>query len=168
MTPGTEREEAQLALVIDLRPPDAAAGLRIGADRSEIVTALREFGEPQLVTRAHRRMPSWTVRRPSGLVIRCHVDRAGRLDAIEFGRPTEPGDVVRYAGIDVFGTPAEEFVAALRTRTPVVEEDHGYAYVAPELLLSCWRASTPKDPEDTEGRWFDSVLIARPGYYNQT
>ena len=32
----------------------------------------------------------------------------------------------------------------------------------------CWRASTPKDPEDTEGRWFDSVLIARPGYYNQT
>lgn len=155
-----------MTLIIELRPPDVAGPLRIGADRSEVVTALREFGEPRLVTRTLGRRPAWAVQRPSGLVIRCHLDRAGLLDAIEFGRPTGTEDVVRYEGVDVFGTPAEEFVAALRGRTTVIEENHGYAYVAPDLLLSCWRAATPKNGDDTEGRHFDSVLIARPGYYN--
>jgi hypothetical protein len=155
-----------LTLVIDLRPPDAAGPLRIGADRAELIAALREFGVPRLVTRAPGRIPSWAVDRPSGLAIRCHVDRAGHLDAVEFGRPTTNADAVRYQDLDVFGAPAEEFVATLRRRAHVVEEEHGYAYVAPDLLLSCWRATTPKDPDDTDGRYFDSVLIARPGYYN--
>lgn len=155
-----------MTLVVDLRPPDTAGPLRIGADRTELVAALREFGTPRLATRTLGRRPAWTVRRPSGLVVRAHTDRAGLLDAIEFGRPTGTGDVVRYRGMDVFGTPAEEFIDALRGHAGVVEEDHGYAYVAPDLLLSCWRAATPKDGDDTDGRHFDSVLIARPGYYN--
>lgn len=157
-----------MTFVIDLHPPDVAGPLRIGADRTDMVSALREFGEPRLVTRSPGRPPSWAVDRPSGLVVRCHLDRAGRLDAIEFGRPTSAADSVRYRGLDVFGTPADEFVAALRRHTAVVEENHGYAYIAPDLLLSCWRASTPKRPDDVEGRHFDSVLVARPGYYNQT
>jgi hypothetical protein len=158
-----------MTLVIDLRPPDAAGPLRIGADRTELVTALREFGEPRLVTRTFGHAPSWAVDRPSGLAIRCHLDRPGHLAAVEFRRPTIDADSVRYQGIDVFGTPAEEFVAALRMRTAVVEEEHGYAYIAPDLLLSCWRATTPKDPDDPDdpdGRYFDSLLLARPGYYN--
>ena len=155
-----------MSLVIDLRPPDTAGPLRIGADRTETVTALRELGTPRLVTRALGRRPAWAVERPSGLVVRAHSDRAGLLNAIEFGRPTGTEDVVRYRGMDVFATPAEEFIAMLRQQTSVVEEDHGYAYVAPELLLSCWRAATPKNGDDTDGRHFDSVLIARPGYYN--
>ncbi|HJP72974.1 MAG TPA: hypothetical protein VJ914_01825 [Pseudonocardiaceae bacterium] len=155
-----------MTLVIDLRPPDAAGPLRIGSDRTEFIAALREFGVPRLVTRAPGRRPSWAVDRASGLAVRCHVDRAGHLDAVEFGRPTTNSDAVRYHDLDVFGTPAEEFVAALRRRTQVVEEEHGYACVAPDLLLSCWRATTPKDADDTDGRYFDSVLVARPGYYN--
>jgi hypothetical protein len=157
-----------MTLVIDLRPPHVAGPLRIGMDRSEMVTALGELGEPRLVTRSLGRRPAWAVHRQSGLVIRGHLDRFGVLNAIEFGRPASTEDVVRYEGMDVFGTPAEEFVAALRTRTTVIEENHGYAYVAPRLLLSCWRAATPKNGDDTEGRHFDSVLMAGPGYYNPT
>jgi hypothetical protein len=155
-----------MALVIDLRPPEHAGPLRIGADRAETVTALRELGEPRLVTRTPGRAPIWAVDRPSGLAIRCHLDRIGHLDAVEFGRPSDDADSVRYRGLDVFGTPADEFVAALRRHTTVVDEEHGYAYIAPDLLLSCWRASTPKSQDDAEGRHFDSVLLARPGYYN--
>lgn len=155
-----------MAIVVDLHPPDAAGPLRIGADRTEMVTALREFGEPRLVTRTLGHRPAWAVQRPSGLLVRAHLDRDGLLNAIEFGRPTGTEDVIRYRDMDVFGTPAEEFIAALRKHTSVIEEDHGYAYVAPDLLLSCWRAATPKNGDDTDGRHFDSVLIARPGYYN--
>jgi hypothetical protein len=155
-----------MTLVIDLRPPDAAGPLRIGSDRTDMVAALREFGEPRLVTRAPGRPPSWAVDRPSGLTIRCHLDRLGHLHAVEFGRPTDNADSVRYQGLDVFGLAAEEFVAALRRHTAVIEENHGYAYVAPDLLLSCWRACTPKKPDDIDGRHFDSVLVARPGFYN--
>lgn len=156
-----------MALVIDLYPPEAAGPLRIGADRTATVAALREFGEPRPHDGTPDHSPSWFVHCPSGLFIRCHFDRPGGLRAIEFGRPSDGADTVRYQGIDVFGTPAEELLAALRARTRVVEEDHGYAFVAPDLLLSCWRASTPQDAEDTDGRFFDSVLIARPGYYDQ-
>ena len=155
-----------MSLVIDLRPPDAAGPLRIGADRTETVTALRELGTPRLVTRTLGHQPAWAVERPSGLVVRAHLDRAGLLNAIEFGRPAGTEDVIRYRGMDVFATPAEEFITALRAHASVVEEEHGYAYVAPELLLSCWRAATPTNGDDTDGRHFDSVLVARPGYYN--
>jgi hypothetical protein len=47
-----------------------------------------------------------------------------------------------------------------------VEED-GHAFTAPSLLLSLWRPATPQAPDDQEGRFFESALIARPGYYDQ-
>lgn len=155
-----------MTYVIDLRPPDAAGPLRIGADRAETVTALRQLGEPQLLNGTPPRRPNWFVHRPSGLVVRCHLDKPGAIEAIEFGRPNNPVDIVCYQGIDVFGTPADELVTMMRARTRVVEEEHGYAFIAPDLLLSCWRATTPKDAEDLDGRFFDSVLLARPGYYD--
>ncbi len=157
-----------MTLVIDLCPPDAAGPLRIGADQSATVAALREFGEPRLCNGTPGRRPSWFVLRPSGLLVRCHLDGHGDVGAIEFGRPTNDADTVRYQGIDLFGTPADELVAALRARTTVIEEEQGYAFVAPDLLLSCWRASTPKDADDVDGRFFDAVLLARPGYYDRT
>ncbi len=155
-----------MTYVVDLRPPEAAGPLRIGADRAETVTALRQLGEPQLLNGTPGRRPSWFVHRPSGLVVRCHLDKPGAVEAIEFGRPSSTADAVCYQGIDVFGTPADELVTAMRARTRVVEEGRGYAFIAPDLLLSCWRATTPKDADDLDGRFFDSVLLARPGYYD--
>jgi hypothetical protein len=40
----------------------------------------------------------------------------------------------------------------------------GEAFTAPSLLLSLWLV-TPESPHDQEGRFFGSVLIARPGYH---
>jgi hypothetical protein len=33
--------------------------------------------------------------------------------------------------------------------------------------LALWRPVTPESPDDQEGRFFESVLIARPGYCDQ-
>ena len=38
--------------------------------------------------------------------------------------------------------------------------------IAPSLLLSLWRPVTPESPDDQEGRFFASALIARHGYYD--
>jgi len=36
---------------------------------------------------------------------------------------------------------------------------------APDLLLALWRAVVPEDDNDSDGRYFESVLAAMPGYY---
>ena len=74
--------------------------------------------------------------------------------------------VVLFGDIDMFGTPADEVVAQLRRAHPVTERDAGSSYVFDTLLLSFRRAAVPESPDDEEGRNFDSVLIAKPGYYD--
>jgi hypothetical protein len=64
----------------------------------------------------------------------------------------------------VFTTPAADLVAELRRRTTVREEEDGHSFTAPELLLAFWRPTTPETPDDEDGRFFESVLLARPGY----
>lgn len=41
------------------------------------------------------------------------------------------------------------------------------SFVAPDLLLSFWRPFDGDDqPDDEQGYYFNSVLVARPGYYD--
>jgi hypothetical protein len=109
------------------------------------------------------------VHRPSGLFISTHFDADDRLEAIGFGRPDSNDDTITYDGLNVFTTPAADLAARLRQHTTVhVEaEEDGHAFTAPSLLLSLWQPVTPESPDDQEGRLFGSVLIARPGYYDQ-
>ncbi|WP_084757599.1 hypothetical protein [Micromonospora cremea] len=88
------------------------------------------------------------------------------MNAVQLDRPDEL-DVVRYRGVDVFGLPALEVVERLRRHTRVVpDEDEEGCFVAPDLLLSLWRAFVSDDPEEPQGYYFNSVLVARPGYYD--
>jgi hypothetical protein len=154
-------------MIFELDPPMAAGPLRIGGGGHETVEILKQFGTPLVLCRINGRRPAWGIDRPSGLFIGTFFDADDDVEAIEFGRPSGPDDSVTYDGLDVFTTPSTDLIAQLRQRCIVHEEEEadGHAFIAPSLLLSLWRA-TPESPDDQEGRFFDSVLMARPGYYD--
>ncbi|MEV1287656.1 hypothetical protein [Micromonospora sp. NPDC049679] len=86
-----------------------------------------------------------------------------RVNAIEVWRPREQ-DVVRYHGGDIFGLPALEVVQRLRGFVELVanEDDDGYT---PDVYLALWRPfAADDDPDETQGYFFQSVRLARPGY----
>ncbi|MDH2416199.1 hypothetical protein [Nocardioides sp. CER19] len=149
---------------IDLRPPTDAAGITIGASRPEAIRSCRALGSPSDFHRGNETSVSLVVERPSGLVTFVYFDSTGSVEAIEFGRPTTDTDVVEYAGVDVFGTPAEELARWLSEHTRVEVADEGRSITAPDLLLALWRPVIPLDLEDEDGRFFESVLLAESGY----
>ncbi|QCX82398.1 hypothetical protein C9F11_44100 (plasmid) [Streptomyces sp. YIM 121038] len=91
-----------------------------------------------------------------------------QLESVELGRPSEPSDVVTFRGIDVFGLSAREVVNQMSDVTAIAADDEDPAsFVAPDLLLSFWRPFDGDDePDDEQGYYFNSVLLARPGYYD--
>jgi hypothetical protein len=152
-------------VIIDLRPPHGAGELSIGASGPDIVEALQRLGDPEVLRRTRQDHPGWCVRRDSGLFIATYFDGDDRVNAIEFGRPEDPSDVITYLGLDLFATPAADLLEQLREHTALDEGEDGYALTAPDLLLAFWRPTVPESPDDPEGRFFESVLIAHPGYY---
>lgn len=155
-------------MIFELHPPQAAGPLRIGATVHDTAEILRQLGTPLVLCRTRGRRPGWGVHRSSGLFIGAYFDADDRLEAIEFGRPDGNDDAITYDGLDVFTTPAADLVAQLRQHTTIhaeAEED-GHFFTAPNLLLSLWLV-TPEAPDEQEGRFFRSVLIARPGYNDQ-
>ncbi len=154
-------------MIITLRPPDAAGPLRVGATGPDTADTLRHLGDPQEFRRTADSRPAWAVDRPSGLFVSVYFDADDRVEAIEFGRGAETADdAVSYNGLDVFRTPAADLVAELRRHTTVQEKEDGHSFIAPELLLAFWRPTTPETPDDEDGRFFESALLARPGYYD--
>jgi hypothetical protein len=86
------------------------------------------------------------------------------VEAIELGWP-QGSDVVLFRGIDIFGTPADTLVERLREVTSIEVEEGGHSATAPDLLLALWRSVVPESDNDPDGRYFESVLVLRPGYY---
>lgn len=154
-------------MIINLRPPDAAGPLRIGAPGGDAVEILRQLGEPVVLCRAAGSRPGWGVHHASGLFIGVYFDAQDRVDAVEFGRPYDTDDAVVHDALNVFTTPAADLITQLRRHTTVHEEENGHTFTAPELLLCLWRSTIPEDPDDQDGRFFDAVLTARPGYYDR-
>ncbi|MEU8956361.1 hypothetical protein AB0C93_18900 [Streptomyces sp. NPDC048518] len=91
-----------------------------------------------------------------------------RLAYVELGRPSAPSDAVRFRGIDVFVLPARTVVNRLAEITTVEPAgDDPASVVAPDLLLGFWRPfAADDDPDEERGHYFNSVLLARPGYYD--
>ncbi|MEH0825974.1 MULTISPECIES: hypothetical protein [unclassified Micromonospora] len=88
----------------------------------------------------------------------------GRVIAIEVWRPQER-DLVRYRDVDVFGLPALEVVERLRRHVDIVPSENDDGFTARELYLALWRPfAADDDPDEPQGHFFQSVLLARPGY----
>ncbi|MEY9940265.1 hypothetical protein [Streptacidiphilus sp. MAP5-3] len=100
----------------------------------------------------------------SGMSISASPDGSGRIQAIEVHRP-ESGDAVRYEGRDVFLTPAEEVISWLSERLGAEVHEDGRALISPEQSLVFWRPTLPEDELDSDGRYFQTVTLARAGYF---
>jgi hypothetical protein len=151
---------------IHLRPPTEAAGIRIGSTRAEARRHCLALGKPSEFRRSDEASPALVLERPSGLMIFVYFGREDSVEAIKFGRARSDEDVVSYRGFDIFGTPANELIQRLSEHDRTEVSDGGRSVTAPELLLALWRAVVPEHPADDEGRYFESVLVARPGYYD--
>lgn len=141
-----------------LDPPVGAGPLRLGMTPDEARTALQSIGPLQSSTGSEL-----AVHLDSGLGFSVGFGAAvARVNAIEVWRPEER-DVVLYRDVDVFGLPALQVVERLRRHVELVANEDGFT--ARDLYLALWRPyAADDDPADEEGYFFQSALIARPGY----
>ncbi|MCX5112542.1 hypothetical protein OOK13_29530 [Streptomyces sp. NBC_00378] len=149
----------------DLAPPTGFGPLRIGMTRQWANTALDSLRDLSAVSESDR--SGQHVFRPSGLMISIHCTR-DMLEAVELGRPSRQTDRVIFRGLDVFAIPARELVQRMSQYTSIeADPDDPASFIASDLLLSFWRPFAADDePEEEQGYYFSSVLLARPGYYD--
>lgn len=145
-----------------LDPPLGVGPLRLGMAPDEVRAALESIGPLQPTAYGEL-----AVHLSSGLGFSVGFGvgvTLDRVNAIEVWRPHER-DVVRYHDVDVFGLPALQVVEQLRRHVKVVANDEDDGFTARELYLALWRPfAADDDPAETQGHFFQSVLIARPGY----
>ncbi|MEV5731302.1 hypothetical protein AB0N50_36930 [Streptomyces pharetrae] len=149
----------------DLAPPIGVGSLRIGMTRQSASTALDSLRDLSAVSESDR--AGQHVFRPSGLMISIHCTR-DMLEAVELGRPSTQADRVIFRGLDVFAIPARELVQRMAEYTSIeADPDDPASFIASDLLLSFWRPFAADDePEEEQGYFFSSVLLAQPGYYD--
>ncbi|MFF9853390.1 hypothetical protein [Streptomyces litmocidini] len=148
-----------------LEPPVGVGPLRIGMPRHDADAALESLRDLSVISESDR--PGQHVFRPSGLMVGIHSTQ-GVLQAVEFGRPAATTDRVVFRGLDVFALPARQMVARMREHTRIeADPEDPASFIAPDLLLSFWRPfEADDDPEEEQGHYFTTVLLARPGYYD--
>ncbi|WP_433380862.1 hypothetical protein ACQPZX_16070 [Actinoplanes sp. CA-142083] len=147
---------------IVLDPPRGAGPLRLGMTAAEARAALETLGVPSPAGRGEL-----SLHLGSGLGLSVGFGVGATLDrvnAIEVWRPHER-DVVRFRDVDVFGAPALEVVQRLRRHVAIAPNEDDDGFTARESYLALWRPfAADDDPDDAEGYFFQSALIARPGY----
>ncbi|MFD0975015.1 hypothetical protein ACFQ3X_41840 [Plantactinospora endophytica] len=145
-----------------LDPPHGVGPLRLGMTTDEARVALETLGPLEPTASGEL-----AVHLPSGLGFSVGFGVGptwGRVNAIEVWRPPER-DVVRYRDVDVFGVPALEVVERLRRHLDLVPNEDDDGFTVRELYLALWRPfAADDDPADEQGHFFQSVLVARPGY----
>ena len=153
-----------MRLVLD--PPQSVGPIRIGMPFADAEALLR--GIPGYLPRKPgTRVNPGFAHYESGLSVSVGRDRQGLVEAVEVFRPEREVSVL-FRDIAVFALPAEEVTNRLQAMTPIEVQDGGGTILAPGLLLCLWRPGVPDDPEDYEGQFFQSALVAAPGYYEET
>ncbi|MCD2440764.1 hypothetical protein LQ757_00585 [Agromyces sp. SYSU K20354] len=149
-------------MIIDIVPPEGVGPVRIGMTMDEAQLALAAIDG--------YRPPSGSIEPSatydSGMSIELESALDGTVGAIQVYRPHSPVRI-EYRGIDLLRTPAARVVEQLAEITELEEDEGGRSFVAPSLLLSLWRPFVEDQNADEEqGHFFQSVLVAQPGYYD--
>jgi len=145
---------------------DGVGPIRLGMRRADAGVALAEWGEPQPFRRHSEPVAGWIVERSSTVFVYC--DEHECVDSIEFaspahGRPAD--DAVTFDGVDLFVDPADAVIANLIARGHAITHgENGYTSTLPDVLLALWRDGEPHDDATGLPRYFESALVARPGY----
>ncbi|MFF3565314.1 hypothetical protein ACFYXS_35250 [Streptomyces sp. NPDC002574] len=149
----------------ELVPPRGVGPLQIGMSREAADAALDSLRDHSALSESDR--PGQHIFRPSGLMVSVDCMR-GALQAIELGRPSTPTDRVMLRDLDLFTLPAREVIGRMREYAVVdPDPDDPASFSAPDLLLGFWRPFAADDePEEEQGYYFSSVLLAKPGYYD--
>lgn len=150
--------------------PEGVGPLRLGVSREQAGLELADWGQPRKFTRGvgfDREDSDWMLSR-SGATVFAYCDDGGSVDAIEFASPghgVAGEDVVLFDDIDVFIEPADVVLDRLRSKGyRIVDREGRYSSDLPDVLLSLWRDGEPSDKATGLPLYFESVLIARPGY----
>jgi hypothetical protein len=143
-------------------PPRGVGPLTLGMTLVEARAALASLGPLQPTAHGE---PSVHLASGLGFSLGFGVGATrDRVNAIEVWRPRER-DVVRYRGVDVFSLPALEVAQQLRGHVDLVANEDDDGFTARDVYLALWRPfAADDDPDETQGYFFQSVLVARPGY----
>ena len=162
-------ERARCALVRFELTPDGLGPVQLGMTRDDARRALAEWGECRPFRRTAESNEGWSVTRSSTTIF-ATVDDGDRVEAIELASPGHGiagGDQVVYDDVDLFIDEADMVIAKLEAKgIRLTEGDNGYTTTAPDVLLGLWRDGEPSDESTGLPRYFESALIARPGYYD--
>ncbi|MFF4658143.1 hypothetical protein [Streptomyces sp. NPDC001381] len=149
-------------MVIDLDPPRGMGDLVIGMPIEDAERILREI--PGFVPPAPGEVRNkGFAHYESELSISLDFDPRGVVRAIELFRPE--GDVqVVFRGLSLFEEPADVVISRLSEIFRVEIEDEELNVTAPDVFIGLWRSVTPEGSGGEEGYYFESALIAAPGY----
>lgn len=147
---------------VGVTQPDSAAQLLVGMPFDQAMQAARAI--PGFIEPSGSGGEQGFISYESEMSISIGVDRNQNVESIEIYRPMSDFTVT-YQGVNIFESAAEDVIQTLSARTVVEVEDDGLQATAPELLMAFSRDTLPDGPDDEDGRYFESVLIAAPGYY---
>jgi hypothetical protein len=150
-------------LDIVLDPPRGIGFIEIGMPFDLAIEALNRLPGKKPLRPGRREQPG-LAHYDTGLSIGVGMLDAWIVNSIEIWRPSRDVTVM-FRGIDVFAVPASDLIEQFRVIAAIEVHDGGQRVVAPDLLLALWRGVLPENPEDEDGRYFQSVLVAKPGYY---
>jgi hypothetical protein len=145
--------------VFDLVPHVGAGKVHLGMSRSEV---RRLLGAPVM---SYQKVPDAVLTDRYFADLQVAYDRQDRAEYIELNGP---GDVdAVFHGRSLLFLPADEVLDWMKRFAEYDPDDPepGYSYVYPDLDMSVWRPVLPENPEDDDGRFFQSVGIARTGYF---
>ncbi|MEU9157312.1 hypothetical protein AB0D59_43915 [Streptomyces sp. NPDC048417] len=149
-------------MVIDLDPPRGFGNLQIGMSIEAAEQALRElpgFVPPAVGEVRNKGFAHYD----SQLSISLDFDPQGVVSAIELFRP-DRGVRIIFRDLSLFEEPADVVISRLSEMFQLEIEDDGLNVVIPDVFIGLWRRTLPEISGDEDGRYFESVLIAAPGY----
>jgi len=147
-----------------LDPPRAAGPIVLGM-HADIASATLRTLEGYLEREPGIRPNPCFAHYACGLSISICPGPGGLVEAVEIYRP-ERDVTVLFGDVPVFDLPADEVIRRIGSITTIEVQDEGLTVIAPALLLAFGRSTLPEDPEDSDGKYFESVLVAAPGYYD--
>jgi hypothetical protein len=100
----------------------------------------------------------------NGMIVSVDTGAGGLVAAIEVQRPLVPSPDV-LDDFDVFAVPADELIRHYSSVGEVESEERGRTIILPDRLVTFGRRDIPRPENNNSGYYFDSVLVARPGYY---
>lgn len=149
--------------------PSGMGPVQLDMTRQDARLALEAWGECRPFRRGSEANEGWSVTRRSTTIF-VYVDDNGCVDAVEISSPghgVASEDQVVFDGVDLFMDEADVVISNLRDKgIRLTEGENGYTTTAPDVALGLWRDGEPSDESTGLPLYFESALIARPGYYD--